>query len=332
MLDLVGAPRLEVLDGPEPRPLVHRVEFAEHPSSAPLVAPAAGRVRAAHFEVGAGEWFGGAPPGDLAAFARYLAGRGALGALVPLRSAGGYLAKRVAAGAPLDVAVVGVRDDLLPALAGREVRVTLPLRRTGVRGATVLGEIAGGDPELAGEPVLLGAHYDGVGDDPGGHRLPGAADNAAGVAVVLQVASVLGALAVRPRRPLLLAAFDAEEVGALGSRAFAQELRERGLRPLVVNLDGAARFREAVWVEASPNAQPLLEALDRAGEEVEVPLVLGPVASDNRRYAGAGFPSVGVALGGSGGHTPDDLPERVDPGAMAVAARLLVATVWLLAS
>lgn len=54
-----------------------------------------------------------------------------------------------------------------------------------------------------------------------------------------------------PRRPNIFAAFDGEEVQAQGSLAYAQHLRAEGSTPLVINLDGAAQWDEAVWVEAS---------------------------------------------------------------------------------
>lgn len=72
-------------------------------------------------------------------------------------------------------------------------------------------------------------------------------------------------------------------------------------------------------------------ALDEAGEWLEILLILEDVASDNRRYAAAGFPSVGVALGGASSHSPGDVPERVDIEAMHLAARLLLTTIWQLA-
>ena len=99
-------------------------------------------------------------------------------------------------------------------------------------------------------------------------------------------------------------AFDGEEVQAQGSLAYAQHLLTQGISPLVINLDGAARFNAAVWVEAGASTDTLITALDHAGQWLEIPLILGNVASDNRRYAAAGFPAVGVALGGAGGHTP----------------------------
>jgi aminopeptidase YwaD len=108
-------------------------------------------------------------------------------------------------------------------------------------------------------------------------------------------------------------------------------LRRQSSLPLIINLDRAARFNKAVWVEAGSGADDLITALDIAGQWLEIPLILGALASDNRRYAAAGFPSVGIALGGSAGHTPADMLELVDSEAMQLAARLLLATIWQLA-
>ncbi|TMD14994.1 MAG: Zn-dependent exopeptidase M28 [Chloroflexi bacterium] len=331
VLDLWAPPTLAVLNGGE-RHLTHRVEFVENPRSAPAAEPRSGMARASLGELSAGEWLAAPQVDDLESLAARLAPKDVLGILVPVRAGGtGFFAKRVSSAPVAALPIVAVRSDLLPALEGKVVRAQVPVRRIALQGANVIGMLAGTDPALAHAPLLVGAHYDGVGDDPELHRIPGAGDNAAGVAVVFQVAAALAGLHRRPRRPLLIAAFDAEEVGAIGSRVYAQELRAQGLEPLVINVDGAARFNDAVWVEASANADPIVSALDQAGRDLEIPLVLGPVASDNRRYAGAGFPAVGVALGVRGEHTPDDRLENVDANAMAVALRLLAAVIWQLA-
>ncbi len=99
----------------------------------------------------------------------------------------------------------------------------------------------------------------------------------------------------------------------------------------MINLDGAARFHEAVWVEPGGPADILVNALDQAGQWLEIPLILGAVGSDNRRYAAQGFPTVGVALGGVGGHTPADVPDHVELDALELAGRLLLATIGQLA-
>ena len=123
-------------------------------------------------------------------------------------------------------------------------------------------------------------------------------------------------------RPLHIVAFDGEEINAQGSAALARDLPTA----LVLNLDGAARLHETVAVEPSPNSQELLAALDAAGRACETPLSLASVASDNRRFAAAGHPAVGLGLGLAAMHSPADRPDRVDAEALLVAARLLLAT------
>lgn len=69
-------------------------------------------------------------------------------------------------------------------------------------------------------PILIGAHYDGV------LGSPGADDNASGVAVLIELGR---AIAAQPAPyPVRLVAFDLEEYGLLGSRAYAAHLREQG--------------------------------------------------------------------------------------------------------
>lgn len=179
-------------------------------------------------------------------------------------------------------------------------------------------------------PLLVGAHYDAMGDDPGGLRHPGATDNAAAVAVLLELARLLPHLPTPSRRPILLVAFDAEEVGAHGSHALACQMKAEGKTPLVLNLDGAARLQEAVWVEAGPHTEPLLQTLDQAGRWLDIPLVLGNIASDQRQFVREGFAAVGLSVGATKLHTPADTIEQVQPEALDTAARLLLATLYQL--
>ncbi|MEO1506707.1 MAG: M20/M25/M40 family metallo-hydrolase [Cyanobacteria bacterium J06633_23] len=77
-------------------------------------------------------------------------------------------------------------------------------------------------------PVVIGAHYDTV---PG---CPGADDNATGVAVLLELARLFSAQP--PRRPVRLVAFDLEEYGLVGSRAYVQTLQGEPIR-LMLSLE-----------------------------------------------------------------------------------------------
>jgi len=94
-----------------------------------------------------------------------------------------------------------------------------PIRRRDVTGVNLHPHCRSADP--APPDLLLTAHYDGVGD-VAGLRLPGAADNASGVAVILEAARLLEP--VLPAGPgLSVAVLDAEEVGALGSAHHAAQ-------------------------------------------------------------------------------------------------------------
>jgi hypothetical protein len=338
VLDLPTVPTLAIQDVSELRwkTLTHRQDFAEHPASAECSQPITGQVR--RWSEGAdlrGAWVmleASRAYDALQRLGGQLAEQGALGLLLPQHATPeGYLSKRVVPATPIALPVIAVRSDLLLDIEGERVQAHVPVQLVSAHGRIVLGRVDGADADLDCAPLIVGAHYDGVGDDPGGFRIPGAADNAAGVAVVLELARVVQGSSIRPRRPIIFAAFDGEEVQAQGSLAYAQQLQSQGSMPLVVNLDGAARFNEAVWVEAGSGADELLTALDIAGQWLHIPLVLGAVASDNRRYAAAGFPSVGVALGGGGGHTPTDGAELVDAEAMQMATCLLLAAIWQLA-
>ncbi|MDJ0705077.1 MAG: M20/M25/M40 family metallo-hydrolase [Leptolyngbyaceae cyanobacterium MO_188.B28] len=68
-------------------------------------------------------------------------------------------------------------------------------------------------------PILVGAHYDAVVGSPG------ADDNATGVAALLEMARLL--TEQPPRSPVHLVAFDLEEYGLLGSRHYADQLKQQ---------------------------------------------------------------------------------------------------------
>jgi hypothetical protein len=108
-------------------------------------------------------------------------------------------------------------------------------------------------------------------------------------------------------------------------------MKQAEKEPLLLNLDGAARQQEAVWVEVATLTDHLIVALDRAGRWLDIPLVQGTIASDHRQFTQAGFPAIGISIGATGLHTPADTIEHVQPEALSVAAKLLLATLWQLA-
>lgn len=104
-----------------------------------------------------------------------------------------------------------------------DARVQNTLRT--VRSRNVIGRLEGSDPNLRHEYVVYTAHWDHLGRDPqleGDQIYNGAADNASGVAMMLEIAEAWGRLETKPKRSVLFLAVTAEETGLLGSRFYAE--------------------------------------------------------------------------------------------------------------
>jgi hypothetical protein len=100
-----------------------------------------------------------------------------------------------------------------------------------------------------------------------------------------------------------------------------------GLSSALVLLAGAAWF-----VVDDPASTDGLAALDQAGRRTGVPLKAGAMASDNRRYAAAGLPAIGIGMGMPGYQTPAETPDRVESRTLLASAELVMATVRNLTS
>jgi hypothetical protein len=98
----------------------------------------------------------------------------------------------------------------------------------GVATQNVVALIPGSDPALAGQYVVIGAHFDHLGTSSVGAMDPeagnairnGADDNASGTAAVLELARLLAANPTR--RSIVVAHFSGEERGLLGSQWFVE--------------------------------------------------------------------------------------------------------------
>lgn len=170
------------------------------------------------------------------------------------------------------------RFDLKLHLAGR----VAALERT-FSAPNVVGRIAGRDPALKDQTVVLTAHLDhlGIGPEIGGDRIyNGAMDNAAGIASLLELATKLAA---RPlRRSVLLLAVTGEERGLLGSWYFAN-------RPTVAPGSMVANINMDMYLPLWPLTRVTVLG---AGEST-----LGPASADVARRLGVR-------------QVPDDRPER----------------------
>jgi hypothetical protein len=216
------------------------------------------------------------------------------------------------------------------------------------RGANVLALIPGRDPAREDEVIVVGAHYDHLGEI-GGAVHPGADDNASGVAVLLELARRV----VRdpPARSVLIAAFDAEEppnyrTAAMGSQHWVDHptlAPGRVVAMLAMDLMGGNLWpgaRTPVYVMgretiAAAGAPDLALAPIRA-EAMHLRLVedlpTGRQAfSDHGAFFAAKIPVVFVSTGRSPHyHRTTDVPASLDYGKLAAGVEVVEAHVrWL---
>lgn len=167
----------------------------------------------------------------------------------------------------------------------------------------------GGD----GNAILLAAHYDSV---PTG---PGASDNSAGVAALLETGRWLGTQSALHNDVILLLT-DGEEFGMLGAEAFASGHPWAKDVGLVVNLEARGHAGPSILFETSPGNAALI---DGAGRNVRSAVANSltyevyrrlPNDTDFSVFKRAGMPGVNLAfLGGvTHYHSALDTPANVD--------------------
>ena len=109
------------------------------------------------------------------------------------------------------------------------VAATVDVERIRKQVANVVGVLPGSDPALAGQAIVIGAHYDhlGLGEQYSlaprqiGQIHHGADDNASGTSGVLELADFFAHLPARPKHTIVFITFAGEELGLLGSSYYA---------------------------------------------------------------------------------------------------------------
>jgi hypothetical protein len=210
-----------------------------------------------------------------------------------------------------------------------------PARPDGVTtaGANVAGQCAGASPEAP--VIVVSAHYDHLGVRDG-EVYQGADDNASGVAVLLALAA--SCLEAPLRHTAIFVAFDAEEHGLQGARAFVEAPpvpRER--IALNVNLDMVSRGDKGELYAAGTHHYPALRPpLEQVASRAPVRLRFGhdrpedgtddwTMQSDHGRFHEAGIPFVYFGVEDHPDyHKPTDTAERIDPVFFAAAAETIL--------
>ena len=231
-----------------------------------------------------------------------------------------------------------------------EIEAAVEYTEAAVRSENVVAVLAGSDPRLRRECIVLTAHLDhlGLGKPIAGDALyNGAMDNASGVASVIEIAAALARAGRKPRRSVVFAAVTGEERGLLGSTHLAAHLP--GKRRAVANLNidmflplfPLTRIT-AIGIEESDLRQDVEAAARAEGISVEgdpEPQRNRFIRSDQYSFIRRGVPALAFKLGYEKGsaeertarkwiaeryHAPsDDLAQPVDREAAARFNRLM---------
>ena len=202
-----------------------------------------------------------------------------------------------------------------------------------VEGVNVIGLCPGKDPKL---PVfVVSAHYDHLGIRDG-VIYPGADDNASGVAVLLELAAYCRKNPFR--RSIVFAAFDAEEGGLNGARAFvASPPIAKDRIALNVNLDMVSRSdKREIYVAGTYHTPTLKAPLQRVARTARVKVRFGhdrpgtgsddwTSQSDHAAFHAAKIPFVYFGVEDHADyHKPTDTADKIDRGFFVDAAETIL--------
>lgn len=167
-----------------------------------------------------------------------------------------------------------------------------------------------------GPVVLVSAHHDSV---PAG---PGAGDDGAGVAAILELARAL-AIGPAPRNPVVFLLVDGEETGLLGAQAFVDAHPWAKDIGVAVNLDAGGTRGVTSITRTSPGNAGVIDAFAAVPRPYGASVTgavygLTPYDTDFSVYARAELPSVDLGFGEDKAHyhTPLDRLANLDPASV----------------
>jgi Zn-dependent M28 family amino/carboxypeptidase len=182
------------------------------------------------------------------------------------------VAKKLVAGSGMDLEkmMADARSrDFHPVNLGAKLRAHMVSKVRNFESNNVVAMLPGSNRNLKDQAVMFTAHYDHLGirpDMPGDNIYNGAADNATGCGILLELARAFSVAKDHPGRSIIFAAVTAEEQGLLGSEylgkhppipagKIALDLNYDDVQPIgspqEVEVTGAERTTFYPWVQAT---------------------------------------------------------------------------------
>ncbi len=159
----------------------------------------------------------------------------------------------------------------------------------------VIGLLPGSDPKLKDEYIIIGAHFDHVGDNMNGTYNSGALDNASGTSAMMEIARLVTKNKLKPKRTILFMAFNGEETGLVGSREYASNPIYPLDKAVMINLDmvgASAKMPLSIMASEEKHASMVSELLGYAKDlGIDAKSGYGG-GSDHASFSDYGVPSV----------------------------------------
>lgn len=197
-------------------------------------------------------------------------------------------------------------------------------------GSNVIGILEGNDPDLKKEAIIIGAHLDHLGYCY--ELMPGANDNASGVAILIEVMRALKEFEIQLKRSVVFTAFGAEEQSVVGSKVYLEKPPFSPENTIgLLNLDGVG-VGNRITALGGKNFPELYSAINNANEQfVHRQLLAANFLNitrprlDAARFEKAGVPVLSFSTGGvpSVYHQPGDDVDTITPEIMEDLAQIL---------
>jgi aminopeptidase YwaD len=190
---------------------------------------------------------------------------------------------------------------------------------------------------LAQEVIIIGAQLDGLGRLPDGTLYPGANHDASGIAVLLEIARTWHEQGYHPRRTILFAAWNAAELGWLGSEHYvAHPTYPLAQTRAVIQLDKVGQGRGYYLAVASDEQRDalILAHLDNAALQVEGRWTWAKydASGDQDPFHRDGIPAALVTWERAEfSSTPQDTADLIDINKLQASARVLALTLMTMA-
>ena len=183
----------------------------------------------------------------------------------------------------------------------------------------VVGVIPGNDPVLKNEYIIIGAHYDHLGV-MNEQVYNGADDNASGTATIIEMARILKSQQNNLKRSIIVAAFDAEELGLWGSSHLSKNLDLSKVKLMMsIDMVGWLEKGKTLRFEGVATVKDGKRLLSEEAQKMHIDIktkdfetsILG--ATDTQDFAKKGVATWYVSTGlKSPYHKPEDDPELID--------------------